>query len=139
MGHGGARPGAGRKLGAATRKTREIADRAVSEGLAPLEVMLLDMRRRWARASEIETEALAMNKADERRTTLLADADTLYGQAADRAYDAASFCHPRLSATKVSNGPTNFAALSDAQLEQIIHAGMPPGFLDDEEAPGSTQ
>lgn len=41
---GGARQGAGRKAGSATQKTREIADRAASEGITPLEFMLQIMR-----------------------------------------------------------------------------------------------
>jgi hypothetical protein len=44
MASGGARAGAGRPKGAATRKTREIADKAASEGLMPLEFMLQVMR-----------------------------------------------------------------------------------------------
>lgn len=44
VGHGGARPGAGRKPGSTTRKTREIADRAASEGITPLEYMLNILR-----------------------------------------------------------------------------------------------
>ncbi|HET9159667.1 MAG TPA: hypothetical protein VFN88_03575 [Caulobacteraceae bacterium] len=40
MARGGARPGAGRKPGAASKKTREIADKAAAEGLTPLEYML---------------------------------------------------------------------------------------------------
>lgn len=43
-GRGGARPGAGRKKGAATKRTREIADRAMEEGITPLEYMLQIMR-----------------------------------------------------------------------------------------------
>lgn len=43
-GRGGARKGAGRPAGAATKKTREIADKAASEGLTPLEYMLQIMR-----------------------------------------------------------------------------------------------
>lgn len=42
--HGGARKGAGRKAGSATKKTREIADKAASEGITPLEYMLNVMR-----------------------------------------------------------------------------------------------
>lgn len=38
MAHGGKRPGAGRKAGSATKRTREIAD-AISEGLTPLEFL----------------------------------------------------------------------------------------------------
>jgi hypothetical protein len=43
MGHGGARKGAGRKPGAITRATREIAEKAL-EGLTPLDFMLSIMR-----------------------------------------------------------------------------------------------
>lgn len=40
MARGGARPGAGRKQGSATKKTREIADKALADGITPLEYML---------------------------------------------------------------------------------------------------
>ena len=43
-GHGGARPGTGRKKGSATQKTREVAVKAAAEGITPLEVMLKAMR-----------------------------------------------------------------------------------------------
>jgi hypothetical protein len=43
-GRGGARKGAGRKVGSATKRTREIADRAAEEGITPLEYMLQVMR-----------------------------------------------------------------------------------------------
>lgn len=43
-GRGGKRPGAGRKAGSATKKTREIADKAAAEGITPLEFMLQIMR-----------------------------------------------------------------------------------------------
>jgi hypothetical protein len=38
MSHGGSRPGAGRKAGTATKRTREIAN-AIAEGLTPLEYL----------------------------------------------------------------------------------------------------
>lgn len=41
---GGARKGAGRKQGSATKKTREIADKAAENGITPLEYMLSVMR-----------------------------------------------------------------------------------------------
>ena len=44
MARGGARKGAGRPKGASTTKTREIADRAVAEGLTPIDFMLTLMR-----------------------------------------------------------------------------------------------
>lgn len=40
MARGGARKGAGRPAGAATAKTREIAEQASASGLTPLEYML---------------------------------------------------------------------------------------------------
>lgn len=43
-GKGGKRPGAGRKPGSATKKTREIAERAAEQGITPLEYMLEVMR-----------------------------------------------------------------------------------------------
>jgi hypothetical protein len=45
-GWGGKRKGAGRKPGAATRKTREIAEKAAAESLTPLEAMLTIMKER---------------------------------------------------------------------------------------------
>lgn len=41
---GGKRPGSGRKLGAASAKTREIADSATADGITPLEYMLRVLR-----------------------------------------------------------------------------------------------
>lgn len=41
---GGARKGAGRPKGAATKRSREIADRESQNGITPLEVMLKAMR-----------------------------------------------------------------------------------------------
>ncbi len=41
---GGARSGAGRPQGAVTRKTREIAEKAVAEGMTPLDFLLVAMR-----------------------------------------------------------------------------------------------
>lgn len=43
-GRGGARKGAGRKKGSATKRTREIADNAAKDGITPLEFMLQVMR-----------------------------------------------------------------------------------------------
>lgn len=48
MARGGARPGSGRPRGAATQKTREVADKASVDGLTPLEYMLQVMRDKGA-------------------------------------------------------------------------------------------
>lgn len=73
--HGGNRSGSGRKKGAATQRSREIADHAAEYGVTPLEVMLE-----------------AMNKAR--------DAGDLE-KAAAHAKDAAPYIHPRLSAVSL--------------------------------------
>lgn len=44
MARGGARPGAGRKPGALTTKTREIAAQALEGGISPLDYMLQILR-----------------------------------------------------------------------------------------------
>lgn len=44
MAHGGKRPGSGRPKGAATKKTREIADTAAAQGITPLEYLLSIVR-----------------------------------------------------------------------------------------------
>jgi hypothetical protein len=41
---GGKRPGAGRKTGSATKKTREVANLSAHRGISPLEVMLEAMQ-----------------------------------------------------------------------------------------------
>lgn len=62
MPSGGKRKGAGRPAGAATKRTRAIADQAAAEGLTPLEVMLRAMRlhataERWDDAAAIAKDA----------------------------------------------------------------------------------
>lgn len=44
MAHGGKRQGAGRKAGAVTKRTRETAEKAASEGITPLDYMLTVLR-----------------------------------------------------------------------------------------------
>ena len=77
MPRGGKRPGAGRKPGSATKRTREIADRAAARGLTPLEVMLRAMRRHW-RKGELDRAAVI-------------------------AKDAAPYVHPRLSSIDLND------------------------------------
>jgi hypothetical protein len=70
MAHGGARQGAGRKSGAASIKTREIADEAAKSGITPLEYMLAVLR----------------------------DEDRPGEERMEAAKSAAPYCHPRLNA-----------------------------------------
>lgn len=80
---GGARKGAGRKAGAATTKTREIADKAAKEGITPLEVMLNAMREHALAADKAP-------KASEARLKLMTAASAI-------AKDAAPYIHARLA------------------------------------------
>lgn len=79
--HGGRRPGAGRKKGSATAKTREIADRAAEEGITPLEYMLQIMRR----PSDHEDEKIQLAREAMRF---------------EAAKAAAPYIHPRLAAVE---------------------------------------
>ncbi|MBA3591809.1 MAG: hypothetical protein H0W38_20055 [Methylibium sp.] len=85
-GYGGRRAGAGRKPGSANTKTREIADKAIKEGITPLEYMLKIMR------TEPEPGLDARD---------LISACTLRFEAAKA---AAPYIHPRLAAIEHSGG-----------------------------------
>jgi hypothetical protein len=97
---GGSRPGAGRKAGSATKKTREIADKAADEGLTPLEFMLQVMR----------TEP----KGDIGPREML-QACTLRFEAAKA---AAPYMHPRLAAVEVSGA--NGGPILHQEVEMVI-------------------
>lgn len=84
-GRGGPRKGAGRPKGSATRRTREIADRAAAEGITPLEYMLQVMR------DESEHEDPRVQIA-------------LNAMRFEAAKAAAPYMHPRLAAVEHS-GP----------------------------------
>lgn len=88
---GGARNNAGRKPGAATTKTREIAEKAMLEGITPLEVMLLSMREYVAKANAIGEDPKVIDNKAVTRLGLLREAASI-------AKDAAPFVHPRLAA-----------------------------------------
>ncbi|TIN80716.1 hypothetical protein [Mesorhizobium sp.] len=115
MGRGGKRKGAGRKPGAATKRTRAIADKATAEGLTPLEVMLKAMRAH-----------VKNDKLDE---------------AASIAKDAAPYMHAKLASiqhTGRGGGPIQTVDLSKlsgddlARLEDIFGPLAGPG---DDDAP----
>jgi hypothetical protein len=74
--HGGARKGSGRKKGSSSKRTREIADQAASDGITPLEVLLQIMRT----SVEIGDHEKAMRAAK----------------------DAAPYIHPRLNSVEMS-------------------------------------
>lgn len=88
MPRGGPRTGAGRKPGAVTKRTREIAEKAVEQGITPLEVMLGTMRELWNKAEKGES-GLSGDK-------IVTPLDYRL-QAADVAQKAAPFVHPKLA------------------------------------------
>lgn len=81
MGLGGARPGAGRKKGTKSQKTREIADKAAASGITPLEVMIEAMRHAYDQAK--------IEKDPQKKSVYMK-------LAAEHAHDAAPYMHPRL-------------------------------------------
>lgn len=89
---GGVRPGAGRPKSAVTIKTREAAEKIISEtptDETPLAVMVRVMRRFWE-----EAEAkMASQDNDERAAGL-----KLMKMSVDAASAAAPYIHPRLAA-----------------------------------------
>lgn len=112
MARGGKRNGSGRKVGAGTKLTRAIADRAIAEGHSPLEVMLDNMRhfQRVAHDAEAILAGLTAEefagakganlKPDEQFKLLLAEVKKAAGfrqMAQECARDTAPYMHPRLS------------------------------------------
>ena len=82
MGHGGARPGAGRKKGSGNKKrSADLIARLHAEGPTPLDVMLNTMRAFWQMAQKPDG-TIDREKAH---------------AAATIAKDAAPYVHPRLA------------------------------------------
>lgn len=87
VGRGGQRKNAGRPKGSATKRTREIADRAMEEGISPLEYMLNVMRDN--------------TEHEDPRVQVARDAMRF-----EAAKAAAPYIHPRLQAIEHSGGIT---------------------------------
>lgn len=122
-GKGGARKGAGRPPGAASKKTQAIAAQAMDQGVSPIEVMLANMRYYHERAESFDhnlTE-LAEQMTPERIKAggaetiqllqLVAKVGEFRMKAQECAVDAAPYVHPRLAALamKVSTGDSKKA------------------------------
>ena len=115
MPSGGKRPGAGRKQGASTKRTRAIADGLIEAGVTPLEVMLRAMRQHYA---------------EER-----------WDAAAAIAKDCAPYLHPRLSSVEHKRSPIDLERLSDDELdflERLVERGDAGGTEDGEAPPAGT-
>lgn len=96
---GGVRKNAGRKEGAATKKTREIADREVENGLTPLEVMLNTMRIYVDEAVAFRKVHTEDGEIDPKAN---AAALALLEKASEVAAKAAPYIHPRLASVEHS-------------------------------------
>lgn len=77
---GGARKGAGRKPGSATVKTRAIADQAAKDGITPLEVMLVAMRKLYGDGDLVSAARIAKDAAPYMHTRLNAIDHTTNGK-----------------------------------------------------------
>lgn len=131
MGSGGKREGSGRKIGAATKLTRKIADKAAAEGISPLEIMLANMRHFQQVAVDAEAILAGLTaeefagekgkdlKPEEQFKLLLAEVKKAAGfrqMAHDCARDASPYMHPRLTAVEHSG---NLNVSHEAQLDEL--------------------
>lgn len=109
-GRGGARKGAGRKVGSATTKTRAIADRAASEGVTPLEFMLSVMRKEPS--GDIKDERVLQSIREMRF---------------EAAKAAAPYMHPKLSAIEHTGRDGEAIKTENKWLVELVQAhGVPP-------------
>lgn len=95
MARGGAREGAGRKLGSANAKTREIANKAAENGLTPLEYMLEVMR------SPIPPELAAAIESNAINVEVVSALAGWHNIRFEAAKAAAPYIHPRLQTTTI--------------------------------------
>jgi hypothetical protein len=114
MAHGGKREGAGRKQGSLTERTREVAEKALAEGKAPLEVMLDNMRHFQQVALDAEAVLAGLTveeiggkdmSPEEQFKMLMAKAKNAAGfrqMAQECARDAAGYMHAKLTAVQHS-------------------------------------
>ena len=154
MASGGRRIGAGRKAGAATTRTRAIADKAAETGILPLDVMLDNMRHFHKVALEAEAvlerltaedfTGVKLEPADQFKV-LLAEVKKAAGlrqMAQACARDAAAYMHPRLTAVAPQRTDDDFVPLverlkyyareaqSKASAEKVVELKK-PGEHDD--------
>ena len=100
-GRGGKRPGAGRKTGSATAKTREIADKAAQSGITPLDYMLQVM---WSPSDHEDIKVQIAREA----------------MRFEAAKAAAPYMHPRLASvehTGANGGPIQIGRIELVALK----------------------
>lgn len=120
MARGGKREGAGRPSGAITKRTRDVAERALASGLSPLEIMVDNMRHfqqvaldaeatlEGLTAEEFSEQVSADASPEEQFKFLLAQVKKTAGfrqMAQDAARDAAPYIHPKLASVQHTGDP----------------------------------
>jgi len=142
MPRGGKREGAGRKAGSLAVRTRKIAERAIAEGKAPLEVMLDNMRHFQQVALDAEAVIESMNEEqisglgqthEEQFKALLAKVKQAAGlrvMAHECARDAAGYMHAKLTAVQHSGH------VSTSHEDALNELDDEPGTDDPAEAAG---
>lgn len=100
---GGARPGAGRKEGSLTKRTRAIAEAAAAQGITPLEVMMSAMMALYKEAGNCSRDHhdhgdSSKGHDDADGAVIMENRIKLLNMAATIARHAAPYVHPRLSA-----------------------------------------
>lgn len=134
MPRGGRREGAGRPSGALTKRTREVAERALTEGKTPLEVMLENMRHFQKVATDAEatlegltvaefTGKVTVETPEDQFKALLAQVKKTAGfrqLAQECARDAAGYMHAKLAAIE-HTGPDG----SPLKIEIVRYADSP--------------
>jgi len=103
----------GRKIGSANKRTREIADKAIAEGVTPLEYMLDVMRAPMM--PEIK-QAIENGQIDADTITRLSG---WHKMRYDAAKDAAPYIHPRLQAITGPDG----GAIQIEKIERVVVNG----------------
>lgn len=105
---GGARKGAGRKVGAATQRSREIANRLMKSGKpTPLEVMCINMLYFFekAEAAQKQLDALPPSQKDSQQGVLLEKKVVSNRiRSTEVAVEAAPYMHARIQAIELDDG-----------------------------------
>ena len=134
MPRGGKRTGAGRPAGAITKRTREVAERALASGMSPLSVMLDNMRSAYHRALELEKQLNDLPPEElEPRLHLMGEIARQRQIAQKCAADAANYVHPKRANIQHGSDPENpLNAVTDADRAQVILAVLAenPKLLD---------
>lgn len=128
-------PGAGRKPGSVSRRTRairELSNQAIAAGVHPLEVMLNNMRFYHNEAQNLLAQILAAIKKGSLGVAHLELLGKLYNtrnEAQKCAVDAAPYVHARLSAVAVSGSVDHRLVpppdgMSPQQLAEVLERNL---------------